>query len=371
MFEELILRQFRNYSDLCLNFDPRVNIILGKNGQGKTNIIEAMNLLVTGDSFRFTENENFIQKNKAEAFLSTKIKMRELEYQIQMQILKSRKNHLLNQKKTNSTETSNLLQLVIFSPESLSAIKDAADQRRTLIDELLISTEKKSAALIRDFRKALRTRNKVLKDFTEGVSDLTQTEAILDSLNPFYFKLATELTCARLNALKQIAPDLNFAMQKISKNNLETSIVYEISGVSVIHFTHEDIHNLLLKRQNELHKAELSSGTSLVGPQKHDVKFLYQQNDSRFFCSQGQQRALILSFKMAQIVYHCRVHGVYPILMLDDVLSELDEDKRESLIQFLQEIKTQIFMTTTDLKITGDLASQNCRVIEIVEGQIR
>lgn len=102
----------------------------------------------------------------------------------------------------------------------------------------------------------------------------------------------------------------------------------------------------------ELKDAEIAYGSSLVGPQKHDVTFLYNQNDSRFYCSQGQQRAMILSFKMAQIVYHRKAFGVYPILMLDDVLSELDLAKREKLILFLKDIDTQIFLTTTDLNVS-------------------
>ncbi|MBO9668387.1 MAG: DNA replication and repair protein RecF, partial [Bdellovibrio sp.] len=116
--------------------------------------------------------------------------------------------------------------------------------------------------------------------------------------------------------------------------------------------------------------AELSSGTSLVGPHKHDIVFLYGGKDSRFFCSQGQQRAIILSFKMAQIVYHRKAHGTYPVLMLDDVLSELDKAKRDALITFLHEINTQIFVTTTDFTLPESFSLDQLSVVRIKDGQI-
>ena len=371
MLKNLLLRNFRNYQEVTAHFDPRINILLGRNGQGKTNLLEALVLLSSGHSFRYGENETFLRKGSSESFLRASAAIGDLDYDLELLISRSRKHHQLNGKKISAADLNSLFHFVLFSPESLASIKEGADQRRQLIDELLVSVDKKNIHLIRDFRKALQTRNRILKDHLEGLRPKNETEALLESIGPSFFKLSTQLIMTRLEALREITPHFNNAMQKISQSSQIARIEYRISGSEVIHFIPEDIHNLLLKRAAELHQAELSSGSSLVGPQKHDVVFLYDENDSRFFCSQGQQRALILSFKMAQIVYHSRVHGAYPILMLDDVLSELDEEKRESLIHFLQEIKTQIFMTTTDLKITGDLASHDCRVIEIVDGQIR
>lgn len=125
---------------------------------------------------------------------------------------------------------------------------------------------------------------------------------------------------------------------------------------------------MIQKRSLELRTAELQSGTSLIGPHKHDIKFLYGQNDSRFYCSQGQQRAIILSFKMAQIVYHRKAHGIYPVLMLDDVLSELDKTKRDALITFLHEIKTQIFVTTTDFELPTSFTLDQTQVFQVQNG---
>jgi DNA replication and repair protein RecF len=129
--------------------------------------------------------------------------------------------------------------------------------------------------------------------------------------------------------------------------------------------------NLMKKRAQELLSAELSSGISLVGPQKHDVIFLYSGNDSRFFSSQGQQRSIILAFKMAQIVYHYRVNGFYPVLLLDDVLSELDQTKQSSLVLALNEIQTQTFLTSTDIEVLKKLNIDRSSVFKVQNGFVQ
>lgn len=371
MFKGIHLRQFRNIQDLAIPFSPGVNIFLGDNGQGKTNLLEALYLLSTGDTFRFADNENLIGFKQSEARLTAKAISNDLDFEIQMQILKSRKGISLNGKRVTAAELSKRFPAVIFSPESLAAIKEGADERRQLVDELVVSLNPRNAELIQDFKKALKTRNRVLKDQMEGSTPFDETERILESLNPTFLRLATQLSHERIVALRAILSDVNEAMKYISKrSNVHISVEYVISGENALEMSLENVQNALKKRLFELHDAELSSGHSLVGPQKHDIVFLYGENDSRFYCSQGQQRALILSFKMAQIVYHRRVHGTYPSLMLDDVLSELDSEKRDELIRFLGDIKTQIFITTTDFNLPSSMKSEDCAVLRVREGAI-
>lgn len=371
MIQGLWIKNFRNFSEATVNFSPKVNIFLGENGQGKTNLLEALFVLTRGQSFRYADNENLLRKGSSEAFLKAKAIHGELDYDLQLTILKSKKNHLLNGKKTTFTDLSYRFPNVIFSPESLSAIKEGADERRQLVDDLLMSFNPRNGDLISEFRKALKTRNKVLKNYLSEETPRAETHRVLESLNPIFLKLAAELTWQRLEALRAILNDLNQAMQSISKRgDVDISVEYVVSGENAMKMSRSEVEISLQKRLFELANAELASGSSLVGPQKHDIVFLYGENDSRFYCSQGQQRALILSFKMAQIVYHRRVHGTYPSLMLDDVLSELDSEKRDSLIRFLGDINTQIFITTTDFNLPDSMRSEDCAVIKVHEGQI-
>ncbi|RYZ75760.1 MAG: DNA replication and repair protein RecF, partial [Proteobacteria bacterium] len=196
------------------------------------------------------------------------------------------------------------------------------------------------------------------------------TVRLVESINPSFLRLGAQLTFARIEALRGLLKEFNSAMQYISGNNVEVGVQYVVSGHDALDFSAQDVIDAVQKRAEELRDAELASGVSLVGPHKHDIVFLYGQKDSRFYCSQGQQRAIILSFKMAQIVYHRKAHNVYPILMLDDVLSELDQQKRDSLITFLHEINTQIFVTTTDFSLPKSFSLDEVTVLRINNGQI-
>lgn len=370
-YERLRLINYRNYRDVVLSFSPRLNVFIGDNGQGKTNIIEALYLISQGSSFRYADNSTMISTGKDQAMIQTLIRENDLLYHLRLAITPSKKNLILNDKRVSSNDIRKLFATVVFSPESLSAIKEAAEERRKLIDELLVTFDQRNAALLIDFRKALKVRNKILKNNFDGKADRYLTLALLESIQPQYVRLATELTYNRVVALKGIRNELNNAMQYISANLVdELNVEYQISGTNALDFTHKQIESSLIKRHSELIDAELSQGTTLVGPHKHDVIFLYGQKDSRFFCSQGQQRAIILSFKMAQIVYHRRANGTYPVLMLDDVLSELDKTKRDALITFLHEINTQIFITTTDFNLPYSFSLDQISVKSIKDGHI-
>lgn len=371
IFSKLRLVNFRNYRDVVVSFSPRVNVFVGDNGQGKTNILEALYLLSQGDSFRYGDNQTLINSANNESVIQALVTQNELSYKLQLGLSKSRKVLTMNDKRVTSVDVRKVFASVVFSPESLSSIKEGADHRRELIDELLVTFDRKNADLLAEYRKALKTRNKVLKNFVEGLQTRMVTLDLLESLNPLFLRLGADLSYARIAALAGLSKDFNNAMQYISgKSDVDILVEYVVSDQNAVNFTYDEVYLSLQKRLSELHDAELSSGTSLVGPHKHDIVFLYGQKDSRFFCSQGQQRAIILSFKMAQIVYHRKAHGTYPVLMLDDVLSELDKAKREALINFLHEINTQIFVTTTDFTLPDSFSLDQLSVMHIKDGHI-
>ncbi len=375
IFKEIQLKNFRNFSELTAKFSPRINFLVGDNGQGKTNLLEALYLFSNGDSFRYGENAVLIKDQENESVVQVLAESKNLQYELKLLLQKSKKTFSANGKKVTTAELRKKFASVLFSPESLSSIKEAGDHRRELVDELLVSLNSVNADLLADYKKALKTRNKLLKDSLEGITPKSQTVALLESLEPSFLRLASQLTHARLQALKALLPDFNAAMHDISReapadSMVEISVEYRASGQNLMQKDLDEVHEMLHKRIMELRDAELAAGASLVGPQKHDIIFLYGQKDSRFYCSQGQQRAIILSFKMAQIVNHRRVHGFYPALMLDDVLSELDGGKRTALIKFLHEINTQIFITTTDLFLPQSFALESFSVMKVINGAL-
>lgn len=368
----LVLNEFRNFKHSQVELRPRLNFFVGDNGQGKTNLLEAVYLLCRGTSFRPSDSTTLLRRGgPGRAKIGGYFIHRDLSYKVEFGIEPGRKVAKINEKSTNSAGLMARLPVVLFSPESLSAIKDGPEQRRELIDEVLINHDPRQARILREFSKALRSRNRLLKNIAEGIGSRGAHEASLESLNKIYFLLATHLTTARLKALKDLEPEFRNAMRSILEEpDADIAVDYVISGESALHWSEAEVFDALQKRHRELAAQELASGHSLVGPHKHDIKLLFHGNDSRFYCSQGQQRALILALKIAQIVYHHRVHELYPILLLDDVTSELDAKKRVSLMKFLEGISAQILITSTDLTWADHFEHEKNSVFWVADGVI-
>ncbi|MBC7742752.1 MAG: DNA replication and repair protein RecF [Bdellovibrionaceae bacterium] len=370
IIKSLHIANFRNFDHIQTDFSEHVNIFLGDNGQGKTNLLEAIYLLIDGESFRYTKYETLVKLDKSEGLIKSHLENEKLDYNLKLLFSGHKKEFTVNEKKSSHSNL-NLPPAILFSPESLSIIKESSDERRSLADQLVIQSNRQGRRVIQDFKKALKTRNKILKDLAHEQIDREIGIETLASLNQIYLKLAAEVTILRLNALTDIQNDVEKALVQIhAGQNIKFDYKYIISDIDHKNSDLELVIKSLQNRMKELEKFELQSGVSLVGPQKHDVIFLYNGNDSRFYSSQGQQRSIILAFKMAQIVYHHRVHGFYPVLLLDDVLSELDLSKQESLISTLNQTKTQTFVTTTDVSLISKLSLSNTRVFNIKNGQI-
>jgi DNA replication and repair protein RecF len=375
-FDFLRLKNFRNYSDLTLEFPSGVVVFYGPNGQGKTNLMEAFYLLLRGESFRPVAPGSLLRHIDHQiapaAILEGRLTQRGLHHDIKMNFAEgSRKSVLWNSKRVTSSALARQFPVVLFSPESLSAIKEGPDERRRLLDEVVLAHSGASIKILSDFRRALKTRNRVLKDCAQEKLPRAEARRILESLDPSYLPLAAELTVARLTALNALSDDFKRAATAVLQlSAVDISVEYLISGHKAESWNRSDILSALHKRSVELRENELTSGVSLVGPQKHDIRILFSGKDSRFFCSQGQQRALILSFKMAQILYHYRSYQVYPFLLLDDVLSELDPIRRSNLVGFLRDIPAQIFLTTTDLSFSMDFGDRRLNVFQIENGTV-
>jgi DNA replication and repair protein RecF len=372
------IQNFRNLEKTLLHLNPSLNIFLGDNGQGKTNFLESVYCLTKGESFRPGTVENLVPNLNSKddtlqnpLVVNAFLEKRELKNQVTLTIQENAKKVLVNNKKVTSSFLQKSFPSVLFSPESLASIKEGPESRRLLLDELILSLSPASSKILSEYKKALRTRNRLLKNFSTGLSTEAQSIPLLNSVNPIFLKCATEVTWLRIQAVKKIKAEFNQAMKFISgRENVDLAVDYLISGQSALEKSKEDMYYTMRNRLVELSRAELTSGSSLVGPQKHDVEFLYDGNNSRFYCSQGQQRAIILSFKIAQVAAHFQTNGCYPILLLDDVMSELDREKNENLVRFLTTTRAQVLLTSTDFALPDSLASHQYSVFRIHEGRI-
>ncbi len=372
-FTKVRIKDFRNMPYLEIEPGHRVNVLFGENAQGKTNFLETIYALTHGKSFRFSENENLMREganSSGFALAEGLIEKQNLVHKVQLLITPESKKISLNEKKITGSTLSREFSTVLFSPESLSVIKNSDKERRDLIDELIVSVFHQKAHVIEDYKKSLRQRNKLLKDLKDGVIEIQRSNIeFLETLTEKFLRLATEMVILRLAALQKMKADLKAALSYVFQDSsVEMAVEYVISGQKIEHINSEEIFNAMHSRWLQLKSAEIKTGQSLVGPHKHDIRILLNEKDARIYCSQGQQRLIILAFKMAHIRLHFDVHGVYPILLLDDVLSEIDEKKRMKLIEYLETINAQIFITTTEQTVLKYLDSQILSVFEVRNG---
>ncbi len=367
-FTRLFMRQFRNIESQTVDLNSGLNVFRGQNGQGKTNLVEALYLLTHGKSFRTNRWQDFINKNHSSGFyIGVKNTQKDLENTIEINSLNGKRRLLVNSKPTSSPRLRQTFPSLLFSPESLLIVKDAAQKRRDLIDDLCLSIFPSFAQLMSDFKKALKQKNNLLKKLRDGQVDEIQGKKINKNLTTILFEKGALITHLRLQAIEEIEPLLLDEFLKIMDEHYgNISIRYFMSGQRIKARTVAEISNAMYKRWDQLREREWASGVCLVGPHKHDIQFDFNGQEARFFCSQGQQRAIILAFKMAQTRIHYRAHREFPILLLDDVLSELDREKQMRFVNYLLSTEAQIFLTTTDATSIPQVASQS--VFDVKEG---
>ncbi|CAN5383783.1 DNA replication/repair protein RecF [soil metagenome] len=386
----LRLSQFRNFAMQEVSLRPRLNFFLGANGQGKTNLLEAVYMLSRGESFRSGQHEHFLKDQAPRARVAAVVDSEIGRSNLVMDFAEGRTAATYDGKRTGFSTLSAQIPVVLFSPESLASIKEGPDQRRELIDSVLATRSERDSKLLREFAKILRSRNILLKQIAKGDSRQSTRDS-LESLTTVFLLLATQVTETRLRILEQLEPEWKKSVAQIfvtdrkpsamsekqadanllAKNQLaNVHFRYEISGNDAMGWSADQIFDAFSKRLEQLGPRELQLGASLVGPHKHDLRFFFDQNDSRFYCSQGQQRALILAFKIAQISVHHTTLGRYPILLLDDVMSELDAAKRSRLMEYLEETTAQVLITATDLIWSREFREERNAVFAVENGNV-
>ncbi len=340
------VRGFRNLNDEPVELINGVNHFYGKNGQGKSNLLETVYLASRATSFRPGKFEQWINRDLNPmdgCSLRYVVTDGSMSHQIKITWDQDRKNIFIDDKKTTSAKLTKILPTVLFSPESLSSIKDGPDKRRSLIDEMILSSFD-DQHICQQFKKALKNRNKFLRDCKDKGK---LEENLYNSLNVLFLNFSVKLTETRIEYLKKLKPYVKKAVEIIFKGEIDFNFEYYISENCVNDCGKDELMKIHQDRIQDLKFVECKYGSSLIGAHKHDIKFFMNGQDSRFFSSQGQQRGLILALKIAEVLLKTE-KGINPVLLLDDVLSELDVEKKERFLNFLTQLKTQIIVTSTE-----------------------
>ena len=337
VIKSLKLKNYRNYNLLDLNFDPNTNILYGDNAQGKTNILEALYLSGTTKSHRGTKDRDIIQFGYDESHIETIVEKRGICFQIDMHLKKNSPKGIAIDKIPirKAGELFGIVHFVFFSPEDLNIIKEGPSGRRRFIDLELSQLDKIYLSNLSNYNRIINQRNSLLKDLY-GQKNLMDTLDIWDMQMAAY---GTKVLEARKNFIKQVNEIISDIHFKLTGGKERISISYEASNGNM---SLEEA----LKRYRE---RDMRMKSTTVGPHRDDICFTTDSGlDVRKFGSQGQQRTAALSLKMSEIELVKQVIKDTPVLLLDDVLSELDKHRQNYLLDSINNIQTIITCTGLD-----------------------
>ena len=337
VIQSLKLKNYRNYDLLDLNFDPNTNILYGDNAQGKTNILEALYLSGTTKSHRGTKDRDIIQFGYDESHIETIVEKRGICFQIDMHLKKNSPKGIAIDKIPirKAGELFGIVHFVFFSPEDLNIIKEGPSGRRRFIDLELSQLDKIYLSNLSNYNRIINQRNSLLKDLY-GQKNLMDTLDIWDMQMAAY---GTKVLEARKNFIKQVNEIISDIHFKLTGGKERISISYEASNGNM---SLEEA----LKRYRE---RDMRMKSTTVGPHRDDICFTTDSGlDVRKFGSQGQQRTAALSLKMSEIELVKQVIKDTPVLLLDDVLSELDKHRQNYLLDSINNIQTIITCTGLD-----------------------
>ncbi|ATW26408.1 DNA replication/repair protein RecF [Candidatus Formimonas warabiya] len=363
---KLVLKNFRNYGTKEIDFHPLVNVITGLNAQGKSNLLEAIGYLSTLSSFRGAKDLDMVRWGCPYFFLEGLIKKNTGDYTISLGYnLENKKLLKVNgsaRKKFN--EVLGILNSVVFSPEDLNIVKLGPAARRKYLDGEMMQLFPTYYFTLMQYQKIIQQRNNLLKEIREK----KQQEEMLDIWDEQLGENGAKIIKKRLEVLQKLAPLARLTHRKITEGEEELEITYESVDQEEIlkKITWEKIKEILHTMIRENRKNEIIKGVSLFGPHRDDLKLMVNGIDVRKFGSQGQQRTTALSLKMAELELMKSETGEYPILLLDDVMSELDEKRRSHLIAMMGD-KIQTFITTTDMAFHF----REGQVMKVFQGEIK
>lgn len=334
--KSLALMNFRNYERLSIDFDPTTNIIYGDNAQGKTNILEAVCLCGTSRSHRGSRDRDMIRFGEEEAHLRTLVSKSSGDYQIDIHLKKNHsKGIAINRVPIHkASELFGILNIIFFSPEDLSIIKNGPDKRRRFIDVELCQVDRIYLFNLAEYNKALNQRNRLIKDIRYNNS-LSEVLSVWDDKLAEY---GSKIIQRREKFIGEIAPVVKRIHKSISGEKEEIELSYE-KNVSAADFR---------KALKASFDNDLRLGTTTKGPHRDDLAFTLRSVDLRKFGSQGQQRTAALSLKLSEVEMMEKETGEKPVLLLDDVLSELDSNRQKDLLKSLSDTQTIITCTGLD-----------------------
>lgn len=356
--DSLSLMNFRNYETLNISFG-NLNIIYGLNGSGKTNIVEAIYMLALTKSFRINNDKIMIKKGKIKAKIKGNVLKKNDENEFGVEISNDGKIVAINgEKQDKVSDYVSRINVILFNPSDTRLIDDAPSERRKMLNIEISQIYKEYLVVLTNYQRILKQRNFYIRGMY-----------INGSYTSEYLDILTKKLVEYGKVICKYRQDFIDNINKYIKSNYEKifgSGTLKIRYISTFKNKSEDD---LIKRFKDNYQKELSVGKTLEGIHHDDIMFILDNNNLKEWGSEGQRKNAIISFKLAEINVINEIKGYYPILILDDLFSELDKEKITNLLGMLDR-NVQTFITTTDLKNISKKVIKDAKKIKVCDGAI-
>mgnify|MGYP000072160857 FL=1 len=371
--KSLKLLYFRNYLSTNIEVHPSLNVLVGNNANGKTNIIESIFCLALGKSYRTKSDSECIMFGETATAMSCIVNKNDRELDIMLGINnKGKSAKIAGIKKTKLTDFVGELNVVLFSPEDLQIVKGSPALRREFMNREFYQFSRIYHKYYLMYQHLLKQRNSYLKDMRKNPKD-EMSIAYLETLTTQLAKVALYITKERVSFVQDISKLTYKNMLNISNGQETLKIKYKSSVLDALNiteindesFTEENLTKVMMKKSFD----DIMRGSTKIGPQHDDLEFYINDLDAKMYASQGQQRSIVLSLKLAEINYLKEKTGTYPVLLLDDVLSELDKNRQLKLLDAINE-NVQTFITTPSISDIKEDLLKKAKVFKIEDGNI-
>jgi DNA replication and repair protein RecF len=366
--QELALKNYRNYEALQLSFEDKVNVIIGENAQGKTNLMESIYVLAMAKSHRTSNDRELIRWDCDYGKIEGRLQKKNTSVSLQLLVSKKGKKAKLNQlEQQRLSQYIGEMNVVMFAPEDLNLVKGSPQVRRRFIDMELGQIAPVYLYELSQYQKVLTQRNHLLKTMQ---GDAKKNEAMLDIFTIQLIEHGVKILQKRfefLHLLQEWAAPIH---RGISRGLEELKIVYKPSADVSESMDLSKMKEVYYENFQSIKQREFFRGTTLIGPHRDDLQFFVNDKNVQVFGSQGQQRTTALSLKLAEIELIKSEVSEYPILLLDDVLSELDDYRQSHLLNTIQG-KVQTFVTTTSVEGIEHETLKQAKTICVENGKVR
>ncbi len=364
--KELKIKNFRNYSEANLLLSPSINIFIGDNGVGKTNILEAIYVLSLTKSARYGTDTDLIKLGENNLSIEGIVDYDDYQKEYKINIDKfSKRVYRNNIQIKKISEYLSEFCITSFLPNDIEIIKGSPSLRRNTLNIEIGILYNQYLDYVNEYNRLLKMRNEYLKRLNlNGYSD----SKYLDVINLKMIDLSVKIYKFRFNYLEEINNILPSIYKKLTGiSNIK--ILYDCS-LGIKEYDEELIKDTMLKKYKSNLYKEMLQGMTITGLHRDDLIFLVNNNDAKIYASQGQQRLIVIAYKIAELLVFKKIKKEYPILLLDDVFSEIDIKKRNNIVKYLKS-DIQVIITTTDLEDIQEDLVKSAKIFKIKNGEIK